>query len=358
MIRCTRCVMPDTRPGICFDENGVCQACLNHDNKKLIDWDYRLLELEQLCDVHRRKQGHDCIIAVSGGKDSHYQVHVMKEKMRMNPLLVSVEDNFPMTEAGKHNIKNISEEFGCEIISLKPNIRDQKKVMRYTFEKYGSPTWYIDRLIYTYPLIMAQKFRIPLLVYGENVSYEYGGLDDEEMPSARGQIENGVANDVDLWGLGDHVDMTMLAAPSQAVLNVLEPIYLSYFVPWNSWDNYVFAYSRGFNDLSGEWDRTNHVEHFDQIDSRAYLVHPWMKYPKYGHAAATDYASKFIRYGIATRDTAMKWVKERDHALAPLIIKDFCEFLGYSEKRFWDIVDGFYNLDLFDYTKSKGWVLK
>lgn len=99
----------------------------------------------------------------------------MKEEMNMHPLLVSVEDNFPMTEAGKHNIRNISEEFGCEIISLKPNIRAQKSIMRKTFEKYGKPTWYIDRMIYTYPLIMSLKFNIPLLVYGENISVEYGG---------------------------------------------------------------------------------------------------------------------------------------------------------------------------------------
>jgi N-acetyl sugar amidotransferase len=345
--------MPDTRPGIKFDENGVCTACLNHDKKKDVDWNYRLLELEQLCDRHRKKSGHDCIIAVSGGKDSHFQVHVMKEKMRMNPLLVSVGDNFPQTDAGKHNFDNISEEFGCEIICLKPNIKDQKKVMRYTFEKYGSPTWHIDRLIYTYPLIMAQRFDLPLLVYGENVSYEYGGVDGWETPSAIDQIENGVASDVDLSGL--KIDKTLLIPPAN-IYN-LEPIYLSYFVPWNSYDNYRFAESRGFHSLMSEWNRSNHVEDFDQIDSRAYLVHPWMKYPKYGHSVATDYASKFVRYGMITRESAVQWVKLHDHNLDPLMVRDFCEFLGYSEKRFWEIVDGFYNPDLFDRTED-GWKLK
>ena len=98
----------------------------------------------------------------------------------MNPILFSVEDNFEMTEAGKHNIRNIAEEFGCNIISLKPDIKAQKKIMRYTFETYGKPTWFIDRLIYTYPLMMALKFNTPLLVYGENISYEYGGSDYKE----------------------------------------------------------------------------------------------------------------------------------------------------------------------------------
>lgn len=174
---CTKCVMPSTRPGISFDENGVCSGCRSYDNRKNVDWDARFKELEKLCDKYRGMNGssYDCAIAVSGGKDSHYQVHLMKEVMDMNPILFTVEDNFPMTEAGKHNLKNISEEFGCNIISLKPDIKTQKKLMRYTFEKYGKPTWFLDRLIYTYPLHMALKFNTPLLVYGENVSYEYGG---------------------------------------------------------------------------------------------------------------------------------------------------------------------------------------
>lgn len=111
--------------------------------------------------------GYDSMIAVSGGKDSHFQVHVFKELMNMNPLLVTVEDNLPMTAAGIHNMKIISEEFGCDIISMKPNIKAQKVIMKKTFEKYGKPTYFINRYIYTYPLHMALKFNTPLLVYGK-----------------------------------------------------------------------------------------------------------------------------------------------------------------------------------------------
>ena len=142
--------------------------------------------------------GYDCVIAVSGGKDSHFQTHVMKEEMGMNPLLVTVEDNFPMTEAGVHNLKNLSEAFGCDIIGMKPNIRAQKAIMRKTFERYGKPTYIIDRYIYTYPLHMAVKFNTPLLVYGENISYEYGGEQRQETYSAKEQVENGVASGISM----------------------------------------------------------------------------------------------------------------------------------------------------------------
>jgi tRNA(Ile)-lysidine synthase TilS/MesJ len=120
-----------------------------------------------LCDKYRCMNGSsfDCAIAVSDGKDSHYQVYLMKEVMKMNPILFSVEDNFEMTEVGKHNMKNISEEFGCPIISLKTDRKAQKKLMRYTFEKYGKPTWFIVRLIYTFPMQMALKFNTPIGIW-------------------------------------------------------------------------------------------------------------------------------------------------------------------------------------------------
>lgn len=143
---CCKCVMPETRPGILFDSEGVCQACRAEEQKEKTDWNARFKELEKICNYYRNNgKTYDCLIAMSGGKDSHYQTYVMKELMKMNPLLVTVEDNFPMTDAGIHNLKNISEEFGCDIISLKPNIKVQKNIMRKTFEKYGKPTWYIDR---------------------------------------------------------------------------------------------------------------------------------------------------------------------------------------------------------------------
>ena len=362
---CTRCVMPDTRPGISFDENGVCSACQSFERRKEIDWDKRFKELEALCDKYRGMNGNDfdCAIAVSGGKDSHYQIHLMKEVMKMNPILFSVEDNFDMTEAGKHNLKNISEEFGCNIISLKPDIRTQKKIMKYTFETYGKPTWFIDRLIYTYPLIMALKFNTPLLVYGENVSYEYGGLGYNESYSAREQLNNGVASDIDyeelcrVEGVDEKV-LSMTFAPSVEEMNKLDPIYVSYFIPWNSHSNYIFAKQRGFHDLEHEWIRSHHVENYDQVDSRAYLVHSWMKYPKFGHATATDYTSRYVRYGLMTREEAIEQVRLHDSKLDSKCVHDFCDFMGYTETEFWQIVDKFYNRDLFEKNAFGEWVLK
>ena len=365
MFYCKKCVMPNTRPGISFNEEGVCSACQSYERRKNIDWEKRWRELEDICEKYRGMNGDgpDCAIAVSGGKDSHFQVHLMKNVMKMNPILFSVEDNFPMTEAGKHNLKNISEEFGCSIISMKPDIRAQKRIMRYMFEHYGKPTWYVDRLIYTYPMIMALKFHTPLLVYGENVSYEYGGSDYKETYSAKEQLSNGVASGIDELELIENTgvtskDLFLTRAPTAQELDQLDPIYISYFLPWNSFKNYEFAKKHGFHDLTHEWDRTHHVENFDQIDSRAYLVHSSMKYPKFGHASATDYAARMVRYGYITREEAIELVRQHDDRLDPLCIRDFCEFCGYTETEFWRIVDSQYNEELFEKNELGKWVLK
>lgn len=362
---CKKCTMPDTRPGITFDENGICSACNHYESRKKVNWEQRWKEFEELCDKYRNCNGagnYDCAIAISGGKDSHYQVHIMKEVMHMNPILFSVEDNFPMTEAGKSNIRNISEEFGCPIISYKPNIKAQKIIMRAMFERYGKPTWYIDRYIYTFPLYMALKFNTMLLVYGENISFEYGGANDKETYSARSQINNGVAVGIskeELLSFGiEESDLAMLESPSAEDLERLDPMYLSYFLPWNSVRNYEFAKSRGFRDLTHEWNRTHHAENFDQVDSRAYLVHPWLKYPKFGHASATDYTARFIRYGLLTRQEAIKIVKEKDRALDPKCVDDFCEFCGYTKTEFWGIIDKLYNKDIFEKDEMGKWKLK
>jgi hypothetical protein len=176
-------------------------------------------------------QNYDCMIAISGGKDSHFKVHVFKEVLGMNPLLVTVEDNFPMTQAGLHYIKNISEVFGCDIVSIKPNIRAQKAIMRYTFEKYGKPTYFIDRYIYTFPLNLAGRFNTPLLVYGENVSYEYGGINAEDTYSAKDQLLNGVGSGIPITelvsGTVTFKDLNFFEPPEADTLTKLDHIYLS-----------------------------------------------------------------------------------------------------------------------------------
>ena len=363
---CKKCVMPDTRPGILFDEEGVCYACKTAEKKKTINWDKRFEELKELCNKYRRKDGYyDCIIAVSGGKDSHYQIHVFKELMKMNPLLVNAY-NFSWTQTGLHNFNNMSEYFGCDTISLHLNRKVARKMTKKAFMKLGNPDWYYDRSIYAFPIRIGVSMKIPLIVYGENVSYEYGGYQREETYSAKEQINNDVVKNVgglEFW-CDDEVKLSDLNAsiyPTKEEIEKIgvDPVYLSYFIPWDKHKHYEMAKKFGFKSLddTGEWNRQGFVENYDQIDAVGYLVGAWLKYPKFGHANATDKCSDWIRSGRITRDEAIKLVKEQDHKLDPWALKDFVSFIGITTEEFWKVVEKFWNKDIFHRVNGE-WKLK
>ena len=207
---CKKCVMPDTRPGLLFAD-GVCLACL-HAEKKFTRTDYnqRWKELEELCDKYRARNGndYDCAIAVSGGKDSHTQVYTMKKRLGMNPLLISV-DNFSWTETGRKNIKNLCDTFNCDLFTFTPRMQALKTLTKKASIKLGQPNWYFDSLVYAVTYSLAIKLGIELLVWGENIGYEYGGSQCRiETPSALQQFENDVVKQIDFdeW-LGDGITM-------------------------------------------------------------------------------------------------------------------------------------------------------
>lgn len=364
---CKRCVMPDTRPGLTIDEEGVCSACRHYEQRQNVDWKNRRKELEELCDRYRGSRGddYDCILPMSGGKDSHFAAYVIKEKLNMNPLLVCVGNPFGMTKAGEHNLNNLSDVFGCDSLVLMQNRQVAKKLIRKAFETLGSPTWYYDQAIYTFPLQVGIKYDIPFIIWGEDTSYVYGGPLKVETPSALKQIDNDAVKDVGGLGywLGEGItmkDLRSVVYPSKEKIEQakLNPVFLSYFCEWSGYSNYELAKAYGFRSLDGEWDRRGYVESYDQIDSVAYLCHIWLKYPKYGHCRATDVCSNWIREGRITREAAIELVKERDHELDPRALADFCDFTGYTEEEFWKIADKFYNRDLFEKDEKGEWKLK
>jgi len=348
---CHRCVMPDTRPGIIFND-GICSACVHTEQSKGTDWASRFEELKALAKKYRKNNGeYDSIITVSGGKYSTYQVHLIKEVLKMNPLLVNVY-NFSWTNTGLDNFNNLSERFGCDTISLHLNRKVAKLMTRKAFEELGSPTWYWDRAVYAWPIQMGIKLGIPLIFYGENINYQYGGPQVEETPSALEQINNDVVKDVGglkHW-LDENISLKDLQAcvyPTKKAIKEakLNPVYLSYYVPWSGYKNMEIARTLGFKTLddTGEWKREGYMEGYDQIDSAGYLVHPWMKFPKYGHARVTDVASNLIREARLDRETAIALVNNEDYKLDPIALADFLAFTGYTKEEFDSIVDKFAN---------------
>lgn len=366
---CKKCVMPDTRPGIRFGEDGICYPCKHYEERANIDWQKRWEELEKLADKYRGCNGnyYDCINTVSAGKDSYYQTHILKEKLGLNPLLVMV-DNFSWTETGRYNWDNLLREFGVDAHKMCLNPQVCKKMFRIGLEEFGQPSWYFDLAIYAYPIQVAIKLGMPLIIYGENTNWEYGGpLGDKETYSALNQINNTVAKPIP-WDFWIEKEPTLSLKnfnpaiyPSKEDIQKakLDPIYLSYFVPWSGWGNMEFARSRGFKNLddTGEWKRDGYIEQYDQIDTIGYLTNCWFKFLKFGHCRVTEVASLWIREGRMTREQAVKLVNEEDYKLDRKMLKDFLDFIEYWGEDFWKVADKFANRDIVE--KRDGiWRLK
>ena len=359
---CKKCLMPDTRPDIKFDENGICYPCINYEKQKTTNWDQRFEELRKLCKKHRgiNGNGYDCAIAVSGGKDSHFQVYYLKEVLKMNPVLLTV-GNVDWTETGRKNLANLSDVFGCDVIVLQPNLRVTRILAKKNFEELGQPSWYTDSLIYAFPYRTAMQLGLKLLVYGENINYAYGGKFTEETSSAMLQPYNGVVQDslkewLDEGGLTEKdLEYTRPPTVDECEKFGLEPIYLSYYIPWNSYHNYQVAKRWGFRHLGHEHIREGFLENYDQIDSLSYLFNIHMKYLKFGHAYATDIASRWIRYGLKTREEMIPFVEENDGKLDQVVKDKFCEFIRIPPREFTEIMDKWYNRELFEQDRDGVW---
>lgn len=345
---CSNCGFPDTRPGIYF-ENGLCQGCLYEQEKEKIDWEKRWFELQDF--VKKKKDLnnlYDCVIAISGGKDSHYQTHIFREVLGLRCLFVCVSDNMTVTKAGAHNLRNIQEKFGSDLFIFKINPVTQRKIMRYTFEEYGRPNYIIDRLIYTIPIWIAYKMRIPLVIYGENVAVTRGLKNNEDTWNAWNQMYNSVASNYNLEEICkkcdvDYNELRLAQFPPEYARGITTPIYTSYFLKWDGYEHYKFAKSIGFKTLEGEWDRLGGNINYWQIDTYGYLIDSNLKYAKLGHSYVMDLVCELIRTGHMTKEEGKEIIEEWDGVIDPKMLDDFCNFLGYTHDEFYEIYEGFLN---------------
>jgi hypothetical protein len=308
--------MPDSHPGITLDSEGVCNHCKTHEQTKNFNWSRRWKELQSICDSHRKNnENHDCIIAVSGGKDSHYIVGLFKETLDMNPLCVSL-DNYSWTDTGRKNIKNLGERFDVDILTFTPARKTLKYHTRYNFEHSLHPNKYWDKLLYDLPSKIARKFGLYLVIWGEDTQYR-------NIPNA-----------------------SILSGKERKYLHEL---FTSYYVPWNRYDNLDYARENGFIDLheSREWYRYGMTNFpFEQIDTIGYLVNNYCKFIKFGYSNQTELCSDAIRQDQMTRNVAIEQINKYDWKLDGKMLNDFCEFIEISKELFWNIIDKFANQNI------------
>lgn len=350
---CKKCVMPDTKPDLHFDEEGVCDACRSQESKNYeIDWKTREKEFLELIKKYKKHPIYDCVIGVSGGKNSHFQTIKMLE-LGLNPLCVCFEPSVP-TKIGRKNLENLNK-LGVDLIHVKRNPKVYKILAREAFQRTGDTEWQNHLGIFTTVVRMAVNFDIPLMIWGESPQIEYGGpassktkntLDRTWLEEFGGLLGNRVSDMIGVQGLTEK-DLYFYTYPSDEEIQKvgLTGLFLGYYFKWDYKVNLKVSKEHGFSTTDRPVETT--YENFENLDCYSNHVHDYLKYCKYGFGRATDNACIDIRLGYIDRKQGVKLVNKYDGRVPTKAIKKYLEFSGFSEEEFQKIVDSFTNKKIF-----------
>ena len=363
---CKRCLQPDTRPGIIFDDEQICFACRYEESKKTIDWNQRHAELQAFADeakAEAKKRGntYDCIIGVSGGKDSTFQAVYAKEKLGLNPLLINCAPD-EITEIGRKNIDNLNN-LGFDIISLRPNPIVAKKLARKSFFERGNIVAASEYCLWASAYIMAVKFNIPLIIQGENAALTLGAAKNQE-PTGNAfsvmQLETirgaSVDSFVDLSNNITEKDLFLYKIPTVEEMQAkgIKAIFLQYYVPeWSQVTNADFAIARGLTGRTGDLHDLGRYRRYTALDSDLQIPNQMIKYLKFGFGYATDEICYDIREGRFSREDGKWYVNEYDGLCGEQYIEATCKYLSITKEEFWEVVDKYVNRDLFEKVDGK-----
>ena len=350
--------MPDTKPNLSFDEEGICNACRNYEKRDAVDWNKRKEELMSILDKYRSKDGlnWDCIIPVSGGKDSTYQVVTMLE-LGMNPLCVT-STTCHLTEIGRENIENIKN-LGVDYIEITPNKKVRKHLNRIGLFEVGDISWPEHVGIFTIPVRIAVNMNIPLLIWGENSQNEYGGpaastenniLDRKWLEEFGGLLGLRVSDLIGYEGIKKNQLIPYTYPTDEELKEVgVTGLFLGHYIPWDGLSNVLLAKAHGFK----SWGKTieGSAVDYENIDNYQVGIHDYFKFLKFGFGRASDLVSMHIRRGRLTREQGMNIVKNCDGKFPwtyldkPL--EEILEPLDITVDEFIKICDQFTNKKLF-----------
>jgi len=344
---CTRCVQPDTRPGIYFDENGVCGACLYQESVAEIDWDKRWSALEHIADRIRQEYCiYDCVVGVSGGKDSTFQALTARDRLGLHVLLVNSEPE-NITEAGRANIENLKQ-LGFDCISLRPNPQVMRTLMKRDFFEHLNPVKVSEYSLWSSAYIIALAFNIPLIIQGENAGLTQGVRHTSGVGSSA----------LNVWGLNtlseDWIayvcneamprDLFMYHySPGDLQERDIQAVWLQYFTKeWSQPHNAAFSMARGMQ-IRPELEprKLGTYRRFYQVDSNLVQVNQKFKYHKLGFGQCTDHACYDIRAGLITREEGIALVHEFDGLCDSIFESQFRDYLGLSLSEYYETLERF-----------------
>lgn len=360
--------MPDTKPYLTFDDQGVCSACRAHELKEErlegIPWKERQAEFEQIIKETKSKKApfYDALVPVSGGKDSLTQVHrLLEHDLRI--LAVNVDYGIK-TEIGMYNL-NLIPRMGANLMTYRPSQPLHKSLIRMGLEDFGDPDLLSHTLLHAYPLHVGLQFTIPLVLLGENSAFEYGGerglanlksinrswfnkfaANSGKGPQYISERYGIPMNNLRVYDFPDELEGSLTT----------RAVFMSYYFYWDSAEHLAIARQHGFTTLGHHSEGT--YRDYVGIDEKINRIHQYLKVLKFGYGRATDHACEDIRNGRLTRRVAKNLVREYDlQDLSDYYVSDFKEYLGYEGDEFTCILEQFRNAEIWKKDRTGTWYI-
>ncbi len=359
MVRyCKSCLYPDSKPDLSFDEDGVCSACTAFDARTEIDWEARRQEFLDIVAQYRSRDGsnYDCIVPVSGGKDSTYQVLRLLEA-DLNPLCVTAMTD-ALSDIGRRNIENIKS-LGVDHIEVTMNPVIRRRLNKLALTQVGDISWPEHVTIFTVPVRIAVQLGIRLIVWGENPQNEYGGpaaASEHQTLTRRWLEEFGgllglrVSDLVELDGI-ERRHLIQYVYPSDDALSAagVTGIFLGHYFPWDGWTNALLAQAHGFETLPHLVEGS--LANYENLDNHQTGIHDYFKFLKFGFGRATDIANNHIRRGRLSREDAVSIVRRHDGAFPRTCLgrplEDILREIDMTTEEFHRVCDQFTNKRIF-----------
>ena len=346
---CAKCIQPNTRPGIYFSQESICGACLWEEEKNKINWNERMKELKGIIEIAKNKKAdYDCVIGVSGGKDSTKKAITARDALGLKCLLVNYQPE-NITDIGVENMENLKQN-GFDVLSIRPNPKIMQKLVKYDFFNYLNPVKATEFSLYSSAYIIAEKFNIPLVIQGENPGLTVGtsltgvGKDSDALKAYQLQtLSKGFNEYLEIDGISEkelflfHYDVKKLIAQNT------KGIWLQYFLKeWTYRGNAEFSSKYGFKGRENfkPEDIGTYIG-FGSLDSDLVHVNQMLKFIKFGFGFCMDHVCYDIRDGNLNRKEAIELVLKYDGKCADHYINDFCNYIEISQDVFWKTVEKF-----------------
>lgn len=359
MIRyCRVCIMPDTKPDLHIDDNGVCSACRHFLTRQEVDYSARQTALLRILDRYRSRDSsrYDCVVPVSGGKDSHYQTLRMLE-FGMNPLCVTATTDM-LSSIGRRNIENLKR-LGVDYVEVTTNPVLRRRINRLALTTVGDISWPEHVTIFTIPVRIAVQMGIPLIVWGENPQHEYGGpaaAAESQVLTRRWLEEFGgllglrVSDLLSQDGIeARHLIQYTYPADEELRRVGVTGIFLGHFLPWDGYGNALYAQAHGFETYTRPVEGS--LVNYENLDNVQTGIHDYFKFLKFGFGRATDLACLHVRRGRLARGDAIRLVRRHDGKFPWVYLgtplEDVLRDIDMSLEEFIKVCDRFTNKKLF-----------